>query len=166
MFEFRPLAILRVTSPFGERVINGELDDHGGVDYAADETTPLFAMGDGRIEKAGDGVAGVGGGLAVAILDDDDGRLFYLHLSRLDVATGERVRAGQRIGFAGRSGRVTGPHLHLQWQPRGVGGAVADIAPVVAALPPPPEASSGSGGAAAMAIGIIIYAILSKRRRR
>jgi murein DD-endopeptidase MepM/ murein hydrolase activator NlpD len=36
----------------------------------------------------------------------------YFHLSRAEVAPGDTVRAGQRIGAVGRSGRVTGPHLH------------------------------------------------------
>ncbi len=36
----------------------------------------------------------------------------YFHLSRVDVAAGDTVEAGQRIGGVGKSGRVTGPHLH------------------------------------------------------
>ena len=36
----------------------------------------------------------------------------YFHLSRADVAAGDTVASGQRIGAVGRSGRVTGPHLH------------------------------------------------------
>jgi murein DD-endopeptidase MepM/ murein hydrolase activator NlpD len=36
----------------------------------------------------------------------------YFHLSRADVAVGDTVTAGQRIGAVGQSGRVTGPHLH------------------------------------------------------
>jgi murein DD-endopeptidase MepM/ murein hydrolase activator NlpD len=43
-----------------------------------------------------------GGGLVTA----------YFHLSRAEVAEGDTVTAGQRIGAVGRSGRVTGPHLH------------------------------------------------------
>jgi murein DD-endopeptidase MepM/ murein hydrolase activator NlpD len=36
----------------------------------------------------------------------------YFHLSQVDVAEGDTVTAGQRIGAVGRTGRVTGPHLH------------------------------------------------------
>jgi murein DD-endopeptidase MepM/ murein hydrolase activator NlpD len=43
-----------------------------------------------------------GGGLVTA----------YFHLSRADVRRGQTVATGQRIGAVGRSGRVTGPHLH------------------------------------------------------
>ena len=36
----------------------------------------------------------------------------YLHLSQIDVAPGTIVERGQQLGFAGATGRVTGPHLH------------------------------------------------------
>jgi murein DD-endopeptidase MepM/ murein hydrolase activator NlpD len=38
----------------------------------------------------------------------------YGHLSAINVRTGEQVRGGQVIGLSGRSGNVTGPHLHFE----------------------------------------------------
>ena len=60
----------------------------------------------------------------------------YAHLSALDVAVGQRVEAGAPIGRVGKTGRVTGPHLHfaLFWL-----GIVLDPAGMLPAAPPPAQ---------------------------
>ena len=42
----------------------------------------------------------------------------YMHLSRVDVAEGQTVRRGERVGAVGSTGRATGPHLHfgVRWR--------------------------------------------------
>lgn len=101
----------RITSRFGTaRVYNGDVKSrHLGTDFAGAIGAPVRAAGRGVVALVGDFyLAGRaiyinhGGGLVTA----------YFHLSRVDVARGDTVARGQRIGGVGRSGRVTGPHLH------------------------------------------------------
>lgn len=150
-FRFRPLRSPHVTSPFGERDLDGdgENEDHNGTDYRAPVGTPLYAMGDGIVERADD-VDDSANGKNVVIVDDDDGRVTYLHMSDVAVVGGQRVAAGQFIGRSGATGATRGPHLHLQWQPRFPESTrVGDIDPVVRMLPDPPgsddEHAAGGG---------------------
>jgi murein DD-endopeptidase MepM/ murein hydrolase activator NlpD len=61
----------------------------------------------------------------------------YAHLSALDVSPGEHLAAGAPIGRVGRTGRVTGPHLHFALYWRGVALDPAGV------LPPSPGAPPG-----------------------
>lgn len=53
-------------------------------------------------------------GLYVELEHPDGHTLAYMHLSRADVDVGDIVEAGQLVGLTGKSGRVNGPHLHLE----------------------------------------------------
>jgi murein DD-endopeptidase MepM/ murein hydrolase activator NlpD len=101
----------RITSPFGSaRVFNGEVQSrHLGTDFAGAIGAPVRSAGRGVVALVADFYLA---GRAVYI-DHGAGLVTaYFHLSRADVRRGQTVSAGQRIGAVGRSGRVTGPHLH------------------------------------------------------
>lgn len=101
----------RITSAFGAaRVYNGEVRSrHMGTDFAGAVGTPVLAAGRGVVAMVANFYLA---GKAVYI-DHGEGLVTaYFHLSRADVAEGDTVTSGQRIGAVGQSGRVTGPHLH------------------------------------------------------
>ena len=49
------------------------------------------------------------------VVVDHGQRLFtiYMHLSKIQVKAGDKLRKGERLGVSGQTGRVTGPHLHM-----------------------------------------------------
>ncbi len=98
---------------------------HTGVDIPAPKGTPILAVGPGTVIWAGYGVFQGGYdpkdpyGLAVTIRHDfgyQNHALFtvYGHMSEVDVVEGQHVETGQVLGLVGETGRVTGPHLHLE----------------------------------------------------
>ena len=100
-----------VRSVFGAgRVFNGEVTSrHYGTDFAGRIGAPVRAAGRGVVALVGNLYLA---GHAVYI-DHGAGLVTgYFHLSRVDVAQGDTVARGQVIGGVGKSGRVTGPHLH------------------------------------------------------
>jgi murein DD-endopeptidase MepM/ murein hydrolase activator NlpD len=108
-----------LTSRFGPRLspINGQRDFHKGLDIAARTGTPVIAPAKGAVTFVGrDGAYGNivhlhhGAGISTR----------YAHLSRFVVKEGQIVRRGTILGYAGNTGRSTGPHLHYEVLVNGV----------------------------------------------
>jgi murein DD-endopeptidase MepM/ murein hydrolase activator NlpD len=102
-----------VTSSFGEREdpFNGEGAFHSGIDISAPYGTPVRATADGDVM---DESMGSGYGRQVVLDHGHDLITVYGHLSSSAVVPGEHVIRGQVVGYVGRSGRSTGPHLHYE----------------------------------------------------
>jgi murein DD-endopeptidase MepM/ murein hydrolase activator NlpD len=106
---------IRVSSPFGWRyhpVFHRRML-HTGVDLAAGEGTPIYAAGDGTVERSG---WASGYGRFVLIKHVNCFETAYGHMSRIADVTkvGAHVRQGQVIGYVGHTGDATGPHLHFE----------------------------------------------------
>jgi murein DD-endopeptidase MepM/ murein hydrolase activator NlpD len=113
-----PVQATRRSSSFGgQRILNGEPKrPHYGVDLAAPVGTPVVAPAAGVVSFAETGLHFEGG---LILIDHGQGLITaYLHLSRIDVAAGQAVVQGQRIGAVGKEGRATGPHLcwRMKWR--------------------------------------------------
>ena len=102
-----------VTSNVGWRhdPIDGTIRHHNGVDIAVPSGTKVKAIAAGRVIQSG---PHGGYGNLVTIEHADGMRSLYGHNSRLEVAAGDRVEAGQTIALSGSTGRSTGPHLHFE----------------------------------------------------
>lgn len=110
-----PIAYGRMSSGFGRRVhpVLGYTKMHAGVDFAAPIGTPVFASGDGVIEKAGRFSSY---GNYIRVRHSSKIATAYAHLSRYGkgIRPGVKVKQGQIIGYVGTTGRSTGPHLHYE----------------------------------------------------
>lgn len=117
----------RVSGTWGnQRVLNGvPASPHFGYDIAAPAGTPIRAPAAGVVTLAQPDMHYEGG---LVFIDHGQNLItMYLHMSRLDVAVGERVEQGQVIGAVGSSGRATGPHLcwRMKWRERQLDPSVA-----------------------------------------
>jgi Peptidase family M23 len=116
--NFRPpLHLAPQSDSFGnQRIFNGKLDSvHRGLDYRAKMHTPVAAINSGRVVLARP-LYYEGG---CVVIDHGLGLMsIYMHLSKIEVSVGKKVRRGQIIALSGATGRATGPHLHLgvRWQ--------------------------------------------------
>ncbi|MCS0045789.1 peptidoglycan DD-metalloendopeptidase family protein [Vibrio antiquarius] len=115
-----PLDFRRVSSNFNPRrlhPVTGRVRPHRGTDYAAPAGTPIWAAGDGVVQKSSYNKFN---GNYVFIKHSNTYITKYLHLTKRTVRAGQRVKQGQTIGTLGGTGRVTGPHLHYEFLVNGV----------------------------------------------
>ena len=102
----------RISGYFGnQRIFNGvPKSPHSGTDIAASEGTPVKASGSGEVVLSGKDYFYTGN----MVIVDHGGSLqtIYAHLQKSAVKQGDYVKQGDIIGYVGKTGRATGPHLH------------------------------------------------------
>jgi murein DD-endopeptidase MepM/ murein hydrolase activator NlpD len=115
-----PLDFTRVSSNFNPNRLHPIYKTqrpHRGTDYAAPRGTPVYAAGDGRVVEAGYTRPN---GNYIFVQHGEQFVTHYLHLHRLKVKKGTKVKQGQVIGTVGSTGAATGPHLHYEFLVNGV----------------------------------------------
>lgn len=97
-----------ISAPYGHLQSNF----HKGIDFRADEGTPVYAAADGIVIEPVD--VDTGDGKNVIISHYTNVNTFYAHLSKVIVNEGDKVKQGDLIGYVGSTGASTGPHLHFE----------------------------------------------------
>jgi murein DD-endopeptidase MepM/ murein hydrolase activator NlpD len=117
-----PVAFGRVSSGFSlarRHPILNRVRAHKGIDFAAPVGTPIKAAGNGRVI-----FRGVKGGYGNVVILAHAGSVttLYGHMSRFvrGLSVGDKVRQGEVIGYVGKTGLATGPHLHYEYRVGGV----------------------------------------------
>jgi murein DD-endopeptidase MepM/ murein hydrolase activator NlpD len=151
-----PLKTIRITQQFGKTAFSGRLyasGTHNGTDFGASDGTAIMASLGGKVRALGNtdlkkNCYSYG---KWVLVDHPNGlATLYTHLSSVVVSPGDTVQTGDIIAYSGRTGYVTGPHLHLtllvsastevmQYPPEkavNCGGVTIPIAPPTAFLDP------------------------------
>lgn len=115
------MATLNATKDYGDRInpVTNQPQFHNGLDLSVPQGTPIFSPWDGIVIQSSDDSAGDNlNGNFIRIQHDpakSEGiaETAYAHLANRSVQKGQTVKAGDRIGYVGSTGRSTGPHLHF-----------------------------------------------------
>jgi hypothetical protein len=104
----------RMASGYGYRIhpIYKTRKYHWGMDFSAPKGTPVYATGNGKVEKVKRSRRGYGNQVKI---DHGFGyKTFYAHLQKYTVRKNQKVKRGDVIGYVGTSGTSTAPHLHYE----------------------------------------------------
>ena len=128
-----------ISGVFGsQRILNGKpKNPHNGVDVAAPNGSPVTAAANGTVALVHGDMFYTG---KTVMIDHGHGlSSVYVHMAGILVREGQRVTKGEAIGAVGKTGRVTGPHLH--W---GVSLFDVHLDPSLLAGAMPPPAAKGN----------------------
>ncbi len=117
-----PLNFTRISSGFSlkrKHPILNTIRAHKGVDYSAPTGTPIKAAGNGKVTSVGNNGDY---GKTIVLHHGGSYSTLYAHLSKYakNLRRGSKIKQGQIIGYVGKTGLATGPHLHYEFRINGV----------------------------------------------
>lgn len=108
-----PVAEAQITMPYGDATnpFSGKVEKHAGIDLAKEAGSPVMAPLGGKVRSAGnEGDKG-----NAVVIDHGNGlESRFHHLGELNVAPGQTLAKGDKIGTVGSTGKSTGPHVHFE----------------------------------------------------
>ncbi|EPI02066.1 peptidase, M23 family, partial [Enterococcus faecalis 13-SD-W-01] len=107
-----PIDPPKISSWFGNRYLNGEINFHRGIDFAHPQGTPIKAIADGVVITS---EYHSSWGNYVRIRHADGHCSLYAHNSQNNVQVGDTVKQGDTIGLVGNTGNSFGAHLHFEY---------------------------------------------------
>lgn len=133
-----PLQFSRITSRYGMRQhpILGNMRKHDGIDYGAATGTPIRAIGDGVVIRAG-WTNGYGNVVEIRHANGYVTRYGHMRSFAKGIYPGARVSQKETIGYVGSTGLSTGPHLHFEVKVKGVQRNPSQVLANVSADPIP-----------------------------
>lgn len=109
-----PMRKPKISGHFGE-IGPPRSNPHRGLDFTAARGTPVHAPAAGVVVAATERYDNAPNYGTVVVLDHGGGwQSLYAHLDAYDVQVGQQVVSGERIGRVGTTGKVTGPHVHVE----------------------------------------------------
>lgn len=104
----------KIASGFGSRIdpVYKVTKFHAGLDFTAQQGTPIYATADGRVSEANFNDGGYGN--HVVINHGYGYETLYGHMVRIKARVGRTVKRGEVIGWVGNTGKSTGPHCHYE----------------------------------------------------
>ncbi len=106
-----PVSNHRIGTGYGVAGSYWSSGHHTGIDFPVGVGTPVYSVGDGQVFDTGYNSAY---GNFVEIYHGNNIYSFYAHASSVNVSVGQKVTKGQKIMSSGKSGNVTGAHLHFE----------------------------------------------------
>jgi len=117
-FTRHPVDVVRITSKFNPQRMHPllrKVKPHRGVDYGSPHGSPIYATADGIVKLSGSNGAY---GKTVVLQHGQKFSTLYAHMSKISSKSkkGRKIKQGDVIGYVGKTGRVTGTHLHYEFR--------------------------------------------------